>query len=250
MKRGISKVSSRSHQCTPQPLGCTAGSLAVPRTGVHCGRCEVETHSSEVTVLTRLHWLVGLTTFLTLSSVCVAQPADFGQSGSTRPIRLMLGGGASVPIGELGDSHDAGITWQGGLLINLPGFPIKLRTDVNYSRMKLKDLVTPGAPGALADDATKILGGLLNLTLPLGNGPIRPYIMAGLGAFNVDPAQLTSAPAESSVEFAINGGAGFQLRLFGREAFIEARLNNIYTDKGAIDTKSIQMIPVTFGIIF
>ncbi|MGH7711597.1 MAG: hypothetical protein ACREOG_09940, partial [Gemmatimonadaceae bacterium] len=59
-----------------------------------------------------------------------------------------------------------------------------------------------------------------------------------------------TAPTESSVEFAINGGAGIALRLFGLEAFVEGRLNNVYTDKGAIDTKSIQMIPVTFGIIF
>lgn len=163
----------------------------------------------------------------------------------------MIGGGASLPLGEFADRYDPGYTVQGALLINFAGFPINLRTDVNYSKMKLKDIFNPGGQTALADDATKILGGLLSLTLPLGSGPIRPYVMAGLGAFNVDPAQFsTAAPTKSSVEFAVNGGAGLQLRLFGLEAFVEARLNNIYTDKGIVDTKGIQMIPLTFGVIF
>ncbi len=155
-----------------------------------------------------------------------------------------------MPLGELGDRYDTGYTLQGALLINFAGSPINLRTDVNYSNMKLKDLFRPPGQAPVVDDATKILGGLVNLTLPLGTGPIRPYVMAGLGMFNVDPAQFSASPTESSVEFAINGGAGFQLRLFGLEAFIEARLNNVYTDKGIIDTKSIQMIPLTFGVIF
>jgi opacity protein-like surface antigen len=194
--------------------------------------------------------LLCLASVMTLASAAAAQPADFGQAHSSRPIRLMIGGGASLPVGEFGDRYDAGYTVQGALLINFAGFPINLRTDVNYSNMKLKDLFIPGGQTSYGDDATKILGGLLSLTLPLGSGPVRPYIMAGLGAFNVDPAQVSASPTKSSVEFAINGGAGFQLRLFGLEAFVEARLNNVYTDKGIIDTKGIQMVPLTFGVIF
>lgn len=194
--------------------------------------------------------LTCLASVLTLASTAVSQPADFGQSSATRPIRVMIGGGAALPLGDFGDRHDPGYTMQGALLINFAGFPINLRTDVNYSNMKLKDVFNPGGQTALADDATKIFGGLLSLTVPLGSGPIRPYVMAGLGAFNVDPAQISATPTKSSVEFAINGGAGLQLRLFGLEAFVEARLNNVYTDKGIIDTKGIQMIPLTFGVIF
>lgn len=195
-------------------------------------------------------WLLGVASLTTLTSVAVAQPVDFGQSDATRPIRVMIGGGASLPVGDLADRYDPGYTMQGALLINFAGFPINLRTDVNYSNMKLKDLFRPPGQTPVVDDATKILGGLLSLTLPLGSGPIRPYVMAGLGMFNVDPAQFGATPTESSVEFAINGGAGLQLRLFGLEAFVEARLNNVYTDKGIIDTKGIQMIPLTFGVIF
>jgi hypothetical protein len=173
-------------------------------------------------------------------------------SGTSRPVRIMVGGGASVPTGDFSNVYKTGYNVQGSLLINFAGFPINLRTDVNYSQLKLKDLLAQPVPGgsAYGDDAAKLLGGLVNLSIPLGVGPIRPYVMAGLGAFNVDYGQVGTTPGESSVEFAVNGGAGIMLKLFGIEAFIEGRVNNVYTDKGVIDTKSIQMIPVTFGIIF
>ncbi|HJU74470.1 MAG TPA: hypothetical protein VJ717_12050 [Gemmatimonadaceae bacterium] len=185
-----------------------------------------------------------------VSHVAFAQPTDFGVARSSRPIRILLGGGASVPVGEFADRYDPGYTIHGSLLIRLGSFPINLRTDVNYSRLKLKDLFSPTGETAFADDATKMLGGLLNLTLPLGTGPVRFYVMAGVGAINVDPAQFSSTSPESSVEFAINGGGGLQLRLFGLEAFVEARINNVYTERGIVDTKGISMIPVTFGVIF
>lgn len=185
-----------------------------------------------------------------LASIANAQPADFGRR-SSRPIRLMLGGGASVPVSDLAEVYEAGYNVAGGLLISLPGFPIHLRTDVNYSTLRLKDLATPtGGSGAEVEDVTQLLGGLLNLTLPLGPGPVRPYVIAGLGAFRFDPAQSATGQNASSVEFAINGGAGLQLRLFGIDAFLEGRINNVYTDKGIIDRRSVQMIPVTFGVIF
>ena len=198
---------------------------------------------------TRTRYLVGLATLVTLSSVAAAQPADFA-SGSRRPIRIMIGGGASVPIGDFGDSYNSGYNVQGSLLFNFAGFPIALRTDVNYTRLKLKDLIGLPPSSSYSSDATSLLGGLANLSFSLGMGPIRPYVIAGLGAFKIDPAELSTAPTESSIEFAVNGGAGLRIKLGGLEAFVEGRLNNVYTDRGVIDTKSIQMIPVTFGIIF
>lgn len=161
----------------------------------------------------------------------------------------MLGGGATVPVGDFGKRYDDGYNLQGSLLFHFAGFPINLRTDVNYTRLKLNDVLQLTSSG-YGNQSAQLLGGLANLTVPLGVGPVRPYVMAGLGAFNVDPAQVSTEMVESSVSFAINGGAGVQLRLFGLEAFVETRISNVYTDKGVIDKKSIQMIPITFGVIF
>lgn len=179
-----------------------------------------------------------------------AQPADFGQGGATRPIRVMIGGGATVPVGNLGKRYNDGYNLQGSLLFHFAEFPLNLRTDVSYSRMKLNDLLSLYSD-SYGSASAKLLGGLANLTLPLGSGPVRPYFMAGLGAFSVDPAKIGSIDSvKTSVSFAINGGAGATLRFLGLEAFVEVRVNNVFTDKGIVDSKGIQVIPLTFGLIF
>jgi hypothetical protein len=92
-------------------------------------------------------------------------------------------------------------------------------------------------------------------------GPLRPYVTAGLGAFSITDAieSLGTPTAEVSTQtlgsttttrFGIDGGAGLALKLGRLEGFIEARLQNVYTEAGAIDTRSIRSVPVTFGILF
>ena len=43
------------------------------------------------------------------------------------------------------------------------------------------------------------------------------------------------------------------MKLFGASAFVEAKLNNIYTDGKAVgskELKDLQFVPVTFGFVF
>jgi len=42
----------------------------------------------------------------------------------------------------------------------------------------------------------------------------------------------------------------FLLRNLLVDAFIEAPLQNVYTHRGFVGTRSMQAIPVTFGILF
>ena len=83
-------------------------------------------------------------------------------------------------------------------------------------------------------------------------GPIQPYVTAGLGAFSVQDEITTGATTtdESNMRFGIDGGAGFTLKLGRLEAFVEGRVQNVYTEAGAIDAKTIRAVPVTFGILF
>jgi hypothetical protein len=48
----------------------------------------------------------------------------------------------------------------------------------------------------------------------------------------------------------IDGGAGIALKIGRLEAFIEGRVQNVYTNEGAIDASTIRAVPVTFGILF
>ena len=192
------------------------------------------------------------------ASPAAAQTRMTGQ-GSTRPISIAFGGGASVPIGTYKDALKAGWNGQGSLIFNFAGFPLALRADLNYNKFTFKkDLpFSPGGstgPITTTDDVTQqILGGLANVTIPFHMGAVSPYITAGLAGFNIK-TKLAGIGAEdqSDTKFAVNGGAGLSLRLLGASAFIEAKLNNVYTDKKFIsntELKSLQFIPVTFGFV-
>jgi len=195
-------------------------------------------------------------------SPAVAQ-MRMNQQGSGRPISVAFGGGASVPIGSYRDALKAGWNGQGSLIFNFAGFPLALRADLNYNKFTFKNDLpfTPGATGGgtitTTDDITQqILGGLANITIPFHMGPISPYVTAGLAGFNIKTKlsdAVSGAEDESDTKFAVNGGAGLSMRLFGASAFLEAKINNVYTDKKFIsnkELKSLQFVPVTFGFVF
>lgn len=205
--------------------------------------------------------------FVLASAMAITAPtADaqmrMGQQGSRRPVSFAFGGGASVPVGSYKDALKAGWNGQGSLIFNFAGFPLALRTDLNYNKFTFKENLpfTPGGstgPITTTDDITQqILGGLANITVPINMGPISPYVTAGVAGFNIK-TKLNSAVAgaedESDTKFAVNGGAGLSMRLLGASAFIEAKVNNVYTDKKFIsnkELKALQFVPITFGFVF
>jgi opacity protein-like surface antigen len=205
-------------------------------------------------------------TVLSVLAVAATSPAAaqarMNQQGSGRPVSFAFGGGASVPIGTYKDALKAGWNGQGSLIFNLPGLPIALRTDLNYNKFTFKkDLPfsTGGAGGTVntGDDLTQqILGGLANITIPIPMGPVSPYITAGVAGFNIKTNfgdTSSGAEDQSDTKFAVNGGAGISMKLLGASAFIEAKLNNVYTDKKLIsgkELKALQFVPVTFGFVF
>ena len=183
------------------------------------------------------------------------------QQGSRRPVSVAFGGGASVPVGNYKDVLKAGWNGQGSLIFNLPGIPIALRADLNYNKFTFENNLpfSTGDGGIVAttDNITQeILGGLANITIPFTMGPISPYVTAGLAGFNIKTKLGDAFPGaedESDTKFAVNGGAGLSMRLMGASAFIEAKINNVYTDKKLIsnqELKELQFIPVTFGFVF
>jgi opacity protein-like surface antigen len=186
------------------------------------------------------------------------------QQGSGRPISFAFGGGASVPIGDYKNALKTGWNGQGSIIFNFAGLPLALRADLNYNKFTFKsDLPfspsgsTSGGTITTTDDLTQqIIGGLANITIPLRMGPLTPYVTAGLAGFNIKTKLSevqSTAEDESETKFAVNGGAGFSLRLLGASAFIEAKINNVYADKKFIsnkELKALQFVPITFGFVF
>lgn len=173
-----------------------------------------------------------------------AQTPDYPSVQRPHRIRLGVAGGVDVPTSRAGDVFKSGLHGQGFLLVNL-GFLPSLRFNVGYSRFDYKADASQALPGGAT---SRILSGVVGLKMDLLHGPVRPYVLAGLGAFNLESS--SDAASSSSTKFGIDGGAGLSFKLGRIDGFIEGRIQNVYTDKGMIDTKSIKTIPVTFGIIF
>ena len=167
-------------------------------------------------------------------------------------IRIGFGGGASVPTAHAADALKTGVNGEGFILVDLRILP-PLRFNLGYQRFNYKDVIT----GATGSGQNSILSGVGGLNLPLFSlGPIRPYLTAGAGAFDLKDSftgvtpPATTAAAASAIHFGIDGGGGIQLKLGRLEAFVEGRVQNVYTDQGVINAKTIQAIPVSFGIIY
>ena len=179
-----------------------------------------------------------------LVSIPVAASAQVGLA--KRLVTVGVGGGMSVPVSDAGDAFNNGFNVQGFARLNVPKLPVMPRFDLNFSRLAI-DESQVGIPGT-----QQILSGLANLqfsVLPLG--PVRPYVVAGLGAYNLKTETEGVTPtSESKTHFGINGGAGVALQLGMINGFIEGRVDNVYTEEGAIDAQQVQFIPVTFGLTF
>jgi opacity protein-like surface antigen len=161
-----------------------------------------------------------------------------------RPFQVGFGGGMSVPVSDAKDGLKNGFHGQAMVKWNVPAMPFGLRGTVGYERMDLKSL-SPGTDGT-----GSILSGLGNVTVGMPVGPIKPYLLAGLGAFNTktDVAGATT----SQTRLGIDGGAGVEFNLGPISGFVEGKLENIFTDQGIGSAQdfSTRIIPVTFGIFF
>ena len=166
------------------------------------------------------------------------------QLGPQRPVRIGFGGGVSVPVNNAADALKSGINGQAFMLVNAGGIP--LRFNLGYQKLDIKQALTAAATGE-----STILSGLAGLNFDLlRGGPVTPYVTAGVGVFNLkDELTGTLATSTSQTKFGVDGGAGLRLRLGPLEAFAEGRVQNIWTEKGAIDAATIRTVPVTFGVI-
>lgn len=166
-------------------------------------------------------------------------------AAAQRPFKIGFGGGVSVPVSDAKSAFKSGIHGKGMVMWNAPVLPFALRGTVGYSQFDLKGLASG------VDGTGKILSGLANASWGFPVGPIKPYIIGGVGAFNMkSTVDGTTTPSET--KFGIDAGAGVEFKLGGISAFVEGKLENIFTDQGLASSESFDtmIVPVTFGIFF
>jgi opacity protein-like surface antigen len=154
-----------------------------------------------------------------------------------------LGGGATIPLGNFGDVAKTG--WNGlvGVSFTPPTLPLGFQVDGMYQRLGVDG-------GGLDLDATnQIIQGTANAIYKFKTAetsPVRPYLIGGVGVYNFktvgDDADLFG-DGDSSTDFGINLGAGFDFKLSSIGAFVEGRFHDVFTDG-----ENVRFLPITVGI--
>jgi opacity protein-like surface antigen len=193
---------------------------------------------------------------LVAALLCAAAASGQGSPlQSPHRISVGLGGGVSVPVSDAKDAFKTGFNGQGFVKLNLGGLPVAPRLDFTFQSFDLKGAKVASAGTGTAPTGTgSVLAGVANVQIPLMHGRIEPYLVAGVGAYNVktktDDTSSYAGSTESKTEFGVNGGAGAAVRIGPLSVYAEGRVDNVFSDKGVIDTKSIQVVPVTFGVVY
>jgi hypothetical protein len=171
------------------------------------------------------------------------------------PFTFGVGGGITMPTNDTGDVLQNGFHLRGLAEMHVPELPFGLRGALGYQKMNVKDALQ--AASGVTNGQSQILSGMGGITFPLmSTGPIRPYITASLGAFHIKGQADSSGVSisNSTTRFGIDGGAGVKFGMGAAHGFVEARLENVYTEAGwnpeVQSLKQARFIPVTFGLNF
>lgn len=143
--------------------------------------------------------------------------------------QLSVGAGPAFPTGDFGDAYDTGLHLQASVNVPLPMLP-DIRIDGMYQRYS----------GDVAD--ADILGGGVNVLFDLPLVAIKPYLLAGVGYYDVSLEAAGLEGSDSEVGF--TGGAGVRVGVGRFGVFGEARALRI---GGDVD---LTTIPVIIGVTF
>lgn len=150
------------------------------------------------------------------------------------PISLGLGGGMTLPTGELETRLERGYHGLATLRLGVPLVPVHLRADASYGLMSDRSEAGNGLM------VTAITGNLGYDVVPLGLAAV--YVVGGGGYYWTE---MEAAGAARAGNVGWNAGAGFRVSLGALRLFAETRYHTVRLDGG-----DAHFIPVTVGIFF
>lgn len=190
-----------------------------------------------------------------LSAIAVAAVAISASNASAQredQFAWSFGGGASIPTGNAADEHSTGAHGMGALGIGMVDSPWGIRFDGMYSSLgkKSRTFNTPGGTAEITQGSAKVFMLTANGLVNIYGSNTHIYALGGLGGYWYNPRQ---PGASSENDFMLQAGAGVWLNF--ANMFIEAKFANLYRalpDRatGKDGKRSMQVIPVTLGIIF
>jgi opacity protein-like surface antigen len=173
------------------------------------------------------------------TKTAAAQYTDTESGG----VRVLIGGGSTLALGDFGDFFNNGPHGVLGLSFQPSGFPLGIRIDGMYHRIS-------GDEDALGFDDlnTQIINGTGNLVYSFSTSTetaIRPYLLGGGGVYNIKAVgDDVLGDAESDTKFGINAGAGFDYRATETLGiFLEGRFHLIFTEGD-----NTNVLPISLGV--
>jgi opacity protein-like surface antigen len=150
-------------------------------------------------------------------------------------VRFGVGGGLLMPMGDYGTADKMGFTAGAGVLVPVGTAPVAVRIEGSFSSTS-----HDGIGGN-----TKIIGGMASLVYSFtGAGSVTPYVLAGLGYYNVK-VDVTGFGSFDESKVGFGGGGGIQFPMGSASLFAEARYMNISTTGG-----STTFMPIIVGVSF
>jgi opacity protein-like surface antigen len=155
-------------------------------------------------------------------------------------VKIGLGGGVTMPLGDFGDVFKTGFNGQASLGFQPASLPVGIQIDGNYMSNKVD---------ADLDVKSQIIGGSANAVYTFKTSEtskLHPYIIAGAGAYNLKATGDDAGDAGSVTKFGINGGAGFNFMAGSVGAFVEGRFHDIMTEGSSTNLVNLN-VGVRFG---
>jgi hypothetical protein len=161
---------------------------------------------------------------------------------------LGLAGGATVPSGNLQDRQNLGYNGLVALQLGLPLMPVQLRADLQYNSFGGRNFNDAFGQARVGSD-TRVISGSLNAVVNLLPGPIKPYLIGGVGYYD---SRFGGTNASTTRQFGLNGGAGVKFSLVGASIFAEARMHQVQNGTVNVGGGSTQarFIPLVVGVMF
>jgi opacity protein-like surface antigen len=185
---------------------------------------------------------------LSRSLMALAAVASLFAQPAQAQFSLGLAGGATVPSGDLNDRQNLGYNGLVAVQLGMPLMPVQLRADLQYNSFGGRNF-NDAFGQARAGTDTRVISGSLNAVVNLLPGPIKPYLIGGVGYYD---SRFGGTNAASTRQFGFNGGAGVKFSLIGASIFAEARVHEVRNGTVNVGAGNSQarFIPVMVGVMF
>jgi hypothetical protein len=186
-----------------------------------------------------------------LLGAAVAAALVTGTAGAqtSRPT-FGISGGLALPTGDLNKGYKSGYDIAANVGFHPTGQSFGVRVEGAFNQFALKGTNTSNAHTNIFDVTGNIVVGTA-----AAPGTIRPYLIGGVGVYNVknEASVGNVSVSTSATKFGFNGGAGLDLPLSGIAAFVEARFHYVLTGSGSSDSNigyNASFVPIVVGVRF